>query len=118
MRGGDEAIECAGFADHRGDLGCGFAQHLNFFFAKNSRLDGLDHKNPLQNAAVDEGNSEEGLVGVLAGFMEILKAGVAMGLLHCHRTHLLSHQSGKAFVDGHAQLADALRAKADGCGQD
>ena len=32
-------------------------------------------------------------------------------------TDLFGHQAGKTFVDGHAQFADALAAKADGCRQ-
>ena len=108
LRGSDEAIEGARFADHGSDLGGGLGKHLNFIRGEDSWLDGLHYEDTLEDAAVDEGNSEEGLVGVLTGLVEIFEAGVAMRLLHGYGTHLLGHQACEAFVDGHAQLADAL----------
>jgi hypothetical protein len=78
----------------------------------------LHYENALENATVDEWNAEEGLVGIFAGFAEILEARVKVGLFDGHGIHLFSHQAGEAFGDRHAQVADAFAAKADGCGQD
>ena len=94
----------------------GFAQHLNFIFSKDSRLYRLHYENPLQNAAVDEGNAEEGLIRILTRFVKIFEARMIVRLLHGHGAHLLRHQASQAFVDGHAQLADALATQSDGCG--
>ncbi len=62
LRGRDEAIERAGFADHRRDLRGGLRQHANLFRVKDARLDGLHHQDALQDAAIDEGNSEKRLI--------------------------------------------------------
>jgi hypothetical protein len=91
----------------------GFAEHFNLFFVEEAGLHGLNYENTLEDAAIDEGNSEEGLVGVFASFAKIFEARVSVGLLNCYRTDLLRHQAGEAFVDGHAELADAFGAKAD-----
>ena len=118
LRGSDEAIESAGFADDGCDLRGGLAEHVNFFFVKDARVDGLNDQNALQDAAVDERNSEKRLVGVFAGFTKIFKARMVVGLLNRDRTDLFCDEAGEALVNGHAQLADALGAQADGGGED
>ena len=80
-------------------------------------FDGLHHQHALQNAAIDQRNAEKRLIVVLTGFAEILEAGMILGVLHGHRTHLLRHQAGETFVNGHAQGANALRAQPHGRGQ-
>ena len=91
MRGCDESIERARFAHDRRNLGRRLGQHLNLRFAEKPRLHRLNYQNPLQNSPVDEWNSEERLVIVFAGFLEVFKARVSVCLLHSHWPHLFRH---------------------------
>ena len=65
LGGSDEAIEGAGFADDGSHLGGGLGQHADFILAKNAGCDGLNHQHSLQDAAIDQGNSQKGLVSRL-----------------------------------------------------
>ena len=111
LGGSNKAIEGPRFAYHRPNLDCRLDQHPHFILAKDPGRDGLDHQDSLQNAAIDQGNAEEGLVCVFAGFTEVLEARMVLHLLHRDRTHSLRDQPGEAFMDSHAQGANALRTK-------
>ena len=84
---------------------------------KDPRLDGLHDQNALQNAAIDERNSEERLVGVFARFTEVFEARMIFDLLDGDRPHLFRHKAREPFVHCHAKSADALRAKSERRGQ-
>jgi len=55
----DEAIESAGLAYDRRDLGSSFCQHANFVLPKDSGFDRLDDEGALQNPSIDEWNTEK-----------------------------------------------------------
>jgi len=105
---GNEAIECPRLAHHRRHLARRFRQHANFFFAKNARFFGLHDQHALQHAAVDQRHAEKGVVLVFARFLEVLVAGMLGRIGHGHRKQPLGHQAGKAFMQRHAQAADAF----------
>ena len=117
LDGRDEAVQRARFAHHRRHLGRRLGQHANLVFRKHSRFHRLHHQHALQHAAIDQRNAQEGLVGVFAGFAEILEARMILHLLHGHRTHLLGHQARQPFMQRHAQRADAFRAQPERRGQ-
>ena len=71
----------------------------------------------MQNAAIDERNSEERLVGVFTRFPEVFEARMILYLLYGHRPHLFRHKSRETFVYCHAKSADTLRAKSERRGQ-
>src|SRR5208282_1833944 len=77
LRGRDEAVESAGLAHHRRYLGGRLHQHPNLVFVEDARLDGLYDENTLQDAAIDQRNSEERLVAIFVGLFEMLEAGMA-----------------------------------------
>jgi hypothetical protein len=106
--GRDKAIQSAGFAYRGRNLICGLREHSDFIFAKGPGRDGLYHQNSLENATVNQGNTEKRLVIVFAGLAEIFKAGMLVSVLFGHRTYLLCHQAGEPFMDTHAQSANAL----------
>ena len=108
LRRRDEAIERARLADHRRNLRGGFHQHPNFVLAEYARFDRLHHQHALQHAVIDQRDAQERLVGVFAGLAEILEARMPFHLLHGDRAHLLGHQAGQAFIQRHAQRADAF----------
>ena len=85
LRGRDEAVERARFAHHRRHLRGGLRQHADLVFAESPRLHGLHHQNALQHAAVDQRHAQKRLVGVFAGFPEILEARMVLDLLHGDR---------------------------------
>ena len=62
LGGSDKAVERAGFADHRADLGRGLGQHADFILAEDPGRNGLDYQNSLQDAAIDQRNAQERLV--------------------------------------------------------
>ncbi len=76
LRGGDEAVEGAGFADDGCDLVGGLDEHADLGFAKDAGLFGLDDEDALQDSAIDEGHAEEGVVGLFAGLLEVFEARV------------------------------------------
>ena len=54
LRGGDEAVEGARFADDRRDLVGRFDQHADLIVAKGARFLGLHDQHALQDAAIDD----------------------------------------------------------------
>ncbi len=117
LRWSNEAVHRACFAHHGGDLGGHFHEHSNLFLAKHAGLLGLDNEDALKNATIDERHAKERLVRLLAGFLEILEAGMVFHLFGGHRAHLLGNQTGETFVQRHPKIADALRPKSKGGGQ-
>ncbi len=99
LRGGDEAVEGAGFADDGSDLvGC-FDEHTDLGFAEGARLFGLDDKNALEDAAIDERDAKEGVVSLFAGLLEVFVTGMIDCVGDCYGTHLFGDESGEAFVE-------------------
>ncbi len=107
----DETIEGAGFAHHGRNPVRSLREQTNLSFREDPRLQGLNHQNTLQHTSINEGNSEERLIIILAGFAEILKARMIFYVFNGHRADLFRDQAGESFIDGHAKLADALGAK-------
>ena len=113
----DETVEGAGFAHHVRNPVRGLGEQTNLIFRENSRLHGLNHQNALQHAAINEGNSQERLVSILAGFAEVLEARMIPDLFHGHRADLFRDQADESFIDCHAKLADAFMAQPERRGQ-
>ena len=118
LSGGDEAIEGAGFADHRRDFTGGVDQHANFIFAKDAAILGLNYQNTLQDTTVDERHTEEGVVDLFAGFDEVLETGMIFDLFDGDGQNLFGDQAGQAFVERHAQGADTSWVQTQGRSQD
>ncbi len=117
LHGRDEAIQRARFAYHRRHLRGGLHQHLHFVVGEGAGFDGLNHQHALQDALIDQRNAAKRLVGLFARLAEIFETRMTGGMFDGHRPHLLGHQTGQAFVQRHAQRADALRAKSERRGQ-
>ncbi len=88
----DETVEGAGFAHHGRNPLRGLGEQTNLIFRKDPRLHGLNHQNALQHAAIDQRNSQERLVSILAGFAEVLEARMGPDLFHRHRANLFRDQ--------------------------
>src|SRR2546423_7318916 len=89
LRWSNKSVERARFAYHWRHLGSSLGQHANFVFGKGPRFDRLHYQHSLQDSAIDEWNSQEGLVGVLARLLEILESRMISYFLHRDRPHLL-----------------------------
>ena len=85
----------SGFTHHRSDLSRRLGQHANLVFAENPGFDGLHYENALQNSAIDQRNTQERLVGILARIAEVLEAGMVFHLLYGDRPHQFCHQAGE-----------------------
>src|SRR5207245_9809131 len=109
-----EAIESAMLAYRGRHLSGGLDKHADFVFVEGAGSLGLNHQNSLQNATINERNSEKGLIVVFACFSEILEAGMLFGVLFGHGPYMLGHQAGEALMNGHTKIANALRTKANG----
>src|SRR6267154_2101075 len=55
--------------------------------------------------------TRERLISVFSGFTEVFKARMVLYLFHRNRTHPLGHQTGKTFMQAHAEGANTLRAE-------
>ena len=66
----------------------------------------------MQHAAIDERDAKKRMIVIFAGFAEIFEPRMVLRLFHGDRPHLLGDKSRQAFVQRHAQRADALRAQA------
>ena len=86
--------------------------------AEGPRLDGLHHEHALQQAAVDERDAEERAIRILAGVLEVLEARMRRRVVHDQRPQLLGDEADQAFVEPHADPADAIGLQADGGGED
>ncbi len=91
LQGSDKTIHGPGFTHYRSDLSGSLGQHANFILAENARLDGLHDQNALENAPVDQGDSQKRLVGFLACLLEILEPGMAFRLADGNGSHLFGH---------------------------
>ena len=118
LRRSDEAIEGARLADHRRHFARGLREHANLVVAKHARILGLHNQNALQNAAIDQRNAEKRVVIFFAGFLEIFEARMIAHIVNGHGLHLLGNQAGEAFMQRHAQGADAARMQTDRRRQD
>ena len=113
----DETVERAGFAHHVRNPVRGFREQTNLIFREDPRLHRLNHQNALQHTAINEGNSQERLVSILAGFAEVLEARMIPDLFNGHRAELFRDQADESFIDCHAKFADAFPAKPERRGQ-
>ena len=113
----DETVERARFAHDVRYPVRRLGEQTNLILREDSRLQGLHHQNALQHAAIDERNSQERVVIVLASLAEVLEARMILDLFHGHRADLFSDQAGQAFTHCHAKFADAFPAQPDGRGQ-
>jgi hypothetical protein len=114
----DKAIEGAGFADDGGDLIGGFSEHPYFVVAEDAGFLGLHDEDALENAAIDERDTEEGAILLFAGFLEVFVAGVTAGIIDGDGADLFGDKAGKPFMKGHAESADAVRMEAERSGKD
>jgi predicted esterase YcpF (UPF0227 family) len=65
-------------------------------FREDARLHRLHHQNALQHAAIDERNSQERVVIILARLAEVLEARMILDLFHGHRADLFRDQAGQS----------------------
>src|SRR5208283_2121935 len=72
----NETVKGSGFAHNVRDPVRRLGEQTNFIFREDARLRGLDHQYALQHAAIDERNSQERLVIILAGFAEVFETGM------------------------------------------
>ena len=113
----DETVEGAGFAHHVRYPVRSLGKQANLIFREDSRLHGLNHQHALQHATIDQGNSQERLVSIFAGFAEILEARMIPDLFDSHWADLFRNQADQSFIDCHAKLADGFMAKPQGRGE-
>ena len=113
----DKTVEGAGFAHYVRHPARRLGEQTNLIFREDSRLHGLNHQHTLQHAAINQGNSQERLVGIFAGFAEILEARMIPDLFHGHRADLFRDQADQSFIDCHAKLAHAFMAQTERRGQ-
>jgi len=111
LSGRDETVDRARLAHHRRNPVRGLREQTNLCLREDTRLQGLNHQHALQHTAIDEGNSQERLIIILAGFFEVLKARMIPDVFNGHRADLFRDQAGESFIDRHAKLADTFMAK-------
>jgi hypothetical protein len=117
LRGSDEAIERAGFAyDRRHLCGC-LGQHANLILVKHAGLDRLNHQDALQNAAIDERNSEERLIAIFPSLAEVFEARMRFGVFYCNRTHVFGDEAHQALLKRETKSTDTFGAKPHGRSQ-
>jgi hypothetical protein len=95
----------------------GLHQHADFVFAKAARFDSLDDENTLENASIDQRDSEESFVGFFTGFPKIFKALVLLCVRERKRPQLFGDQAGESFAESHPESADTLWPEATRCGE-
>ena len=112
VRGRDHLAERARLADDRRQLPARHHQHPHLVVAEDARLARLHDQHALQQAAIDHRDTEERVVGVLAGFLEVLEPRVRRRVGEDLRLQFLGHQPDEPFADVHADSADAFRSAA------
>ena len=118
VRRGDELLEGPRLRHNRRQLRAGHDEHPDIVVAEQPRLDGLDHEDALQHAAIDDGHAEERSIRVLARFAEILEPRVQRRVGDDQRLQLFGHEAGEPLAEPHADAADAFGAKSDRRGED
>ena len=81
---------------------------------KDAPVDRLEDEDALEHAAVDERHAKKRAVGIFARFAEVLEPGMPRRIGDDLRPELLGDEADEAFVEAHADTADALGTKADG----
>ncbi len=109
----DESIQSPGFADDRRNLGRRLRQHPDFVGVKDASLDGLNHQDALQNAAVDHREAEERLIRIFTRLVKILEARMVLHLIHRDSADLFCNQPGQTLVKRQAQRADTFFTKSE-----
>jgi len=71
----------------------------------------LNDENTLENASINERNTEERLVSILAGLTEIFEARMIPDLFNGNRTNLLGNESRETLMERHAQSTNTFMAK-------
>ena len=118
LRRRDELPLGAGQADDVRELVPGRADGRDHGGIERPRGYGLHHQHALQQAAVDERDAEERAIRILAGVLEVLEARMRGRVVHDQRPQLLGDEADQAFVEPHADPADAIGLQADGGGED
>jgi hypothetical protein len=67
----------------------------------------LHDENALEDAAVDERNTQEGMICLFAGLFEVFEARVIGCVLDGYGSYLFGDQACEALVESEAQRADA-----------
>ena len=99
MCGSDKAVERASFAYHESNLGRRLNQHADLVLPKDAGIDRLNDENTLENASINERNTEERLVSILAGLTEIFEARMIPDLFNGNRTNLLGNESRETLME-------------------
>ena len=112
LSGSNEAVESSRLADDGRHLCCGLREHANFVVEKRPRGHRLNDENALQDAPINQRDSQERLIRLFAGLTEILEARMILDLLYGNRPHLFCNEPREAFMQAHPKCADTLRPKA------
>ncbi len=104
----DELSERASFADERRKLRSRHRQQADILLREEAGLACLHDEHALQDTAIDHGNAEERMVGILARFRKIFETRVRGRIRHDDRTHLLRDETDEAFARAHPDTAHAV----------
>ncbi len=118
LRGCDEAVEGAGRADDGRDLVGRFDEHSDLCFGEDARLFGLHDEDALQDAAVNEGYAEKGVVGLFAGLLEVFEARMVCRVFDSDGLYLFGDESGESLIEREAECADAPWVETQGRSED
>jgi hypothetical protein len=113
VTGSDEQPAGARLAHDRRELRSCRHHEPHFIPSEHARLDRLDDQHALQKSTVDQRHAQERVVGIFAGFAEILEARVPCRVRDDLRPQLLADQSHQALVEPHSHLAHAFRPQPD-----
>ena len=100
-----DGIEKPGIDHDGGDLKGDGGEGADFLGAELAGFFGLDDDDAQRRFAVEEGDAEEGVKPLLARFLEVAVAGMALGFLNRHYPALLGGEAGEAFADLQSDLA-------------
>jgi hypothetical protein len=92
-------------------------QGVQLSLAERARFDRLQHEHTLQQAPVQDGDTHERTVRLLAGFREELEPRVSPRVGEVFRAQFFGDQPGQPFGQQHADAPDAVGAQADRGGQ-
>src|SRR5262245_48781756 len=82
MSRSDELAKPAGFADNWRQLRPGGHKHSDMILAESARFYCLEDQNALEQATVDQGHTEEGMIGVFACLGEVLESRMGACVIH------------------------------------
>lgn len=108
LRRSKKPVQCTRFTHNWGHLRCSLYEHLNLVLIKNTGFDRLNHQDSLENAAIDQGNAEKRMKGVLTGFLKVLESRMRRRLLHGDRTDRLGYKARESFSQRKAEYTHAF----------